>query len=190
MSVSARAEYLADTSELAAWCAQCFCRARCAGADVKAISPAAKAAVALGAGWDQLRAQSPPYGEDGEYMQEAAEIRVAVRMRMQEVRDVLRDAEAQASFAAAEMRRAIRDRNYGRYLRALALWLEARHAISVCHETLSRLERADRCLAWAPARYCQVYEGAVTFAAKGGLLPHDGRWIDGSASNDNQATGA
>jgi hypothetical protein len=179
VSLAPRAEYLADLTDLAARCAVCFCAARCAGCDVAAISPAARAAVALGAPVTWLHAISPAYDEDTMYLAECESIRAEIPARRSQVKDLLDQAEYQASEAQREMREALIRLETARYLDALLEWGDARSVISACHDILSALERADRELAWAPVRYFQVYEAPVTFVAQGGLLPYEGRWVTG-----------
>ena len=131
----------------------------------------------LGATLDLVHAAAPPVGEDTEYLAETEAIRVLIRQHDEQVQALLREAERMMGWAAREMWRAIRERNWPRYYMALEAWLDARCAASICHETQSVLHRADRELALAPWRYADVYKGPVTFAARGGLLPHDGQWI-------------
>lgn len=179
MTLSALAEYKSDLSEMGARAAVCFTAARCAGADVKSIAPAARAAVLLGADWKWLHADGPAYLEDTQYLDECESIRHAIAARRQEVTKLLHEAEGWMYWAEREMTRAIRTRDWPRYLAALEVWFDASHAMSVCRDTISKLDGADRALAHAPYRYHDVYEEPVNFAAKGGLLPHEGRWITG-----------
>jgi hypothetical protein len=173
MSLTAQAEYLADLGALASRSAECFCMARCAGADVKAIGPSAKAAVVLGASLPELHASLPPFGDDREYLEECAAIRIAICWHGEQVRALEREAGREMSAAPEEM-----------------CW-DASRAASICIETLSRLDQADRAMAWAPVKYAQVYEVVVQHVAQGGQLPHDGRWITGEPQNaGNPAAGA
>ena len=72
--------------------------------------------------------------------------------------------------------------DYGAYAAACARYVDATHALDLCEPALAACEAAERCLAWAPVRYAQVYEGPASFAAQGGLLPHQGRWIQADDS--------
>jgi hypothetical protein len=83
------------------------------------------------------------------------------------------------SAAEDEMWRATGEMDWPRYYLALREWQDANHAAEACRDVLSRLDRADRALAEAPVRYADVYEEPVTFVARGGLLPYEGRWIRG-----------
>lgn len=105
--LAAEAERLADLTELAARCSECFARARCAGCDLRAIAPLAKAALALGAPQEWLYPDAPPCRTDAEYLDEAVAIRVAIRLRGRQAEDLIEPAVEQAEMAARAMRAAL-----------------------------------------------------------------------------------
>jgi hypothetical protein len=181
VSLTARAEVLADLSEVAMECAGCFCRARCAGLDIKAIASVAKAAATLGADMRQLRADAPPYHSDAGYLAGLEEVRAALRDRIRDCGRLTREADRQAEMAARAMRAALMTRppDYTAYQMALATYQDAKCAAEVAGDTISTCDAAFRLLLSAGADFAWAYEEPEAFAAAGHVLPADGRWITG-----------
>jgi hypothetical protein len=179
--LATEAEFLADLTDLAARPAGCFASARCAGCDVKALTPVARAALALGASKSGLYPDAPPYQSDTEYLDEVAEIRIVIRLRGQQVADIANRAVDQANQAAKAMRTALRQRppDYAAYQLALWSYQDAVAAYEMCVETDDRLRRAYGELAAAAAAFGDTYELTERFVARGGVMPHEGRWITG-----------
>lgn len=181
MSLAARADALADLSELAADCATSFCRARCSGCDVKAISMTAKAAVKLGARLEWLYRESRPYDEDRDYLSDLEEYRAACRRRMDEAEKLATEARAAAEAAAEAMDAALgcQPPDRAACTAAQAQLSEACYAIEVAALVADTCSQAERMLFGALVQFAQEYEVPETFVARGGALPHEGRWITG-----------
>jgi hypothetical protein len=179
--LTALAEQFADLSGLAATCVECFCGARCAGCDVKAITPVAKAAVTLGATLKALAADMPPHRSETAYLDGVDEIRVAIRLRGQQNAELADQAVDQAELAARAMRAALKARppDYAAYQMALRQYQDAVAAYDICVETDDRLRRAYEQLATARPVFGETYEGTERFVAKGGVMPYEGRWVTG-----------
>jgi len=179
-SMTAEAEYMvAQLEEIARQCAYCYASARRAGLHIPAIGQTARAAVILGAPLSELQAQVPAYDADVEYLDEIELIRAELRGKMTDFRRFIFRARAVKHEAAKGMRRAIRERNYPKYLKYLAMWLDAVGAINVASDGVRLAGQADRCLAWARIRFAEAYEGAESDVARGARLPYEGRWITG-----------
>jgi len=178
---AARASDLTDVSELAARCAGCFCRARCAGCDLKAIRPVAEGALRLGAQMDQLAATAPPYATDADYLAELAEIAAACADQSRYLDSLtvqLREG-IRASRAAMAAALRCRPRDWPAYYDAMRAHHYYSQALSECEQVLSRLAKTIRLLMTARYEFGSVYEEPETFVARGGALPHEGRWITG-----------
>jgi hypothetical protein len=180
VSLTARAEVLADLSEPAAGCASCFCRARCAGLDIKAIAAVARAAMRLGAEQAWLYRDEPPCPDDAAYLDELHALRIRLRQVASVSARLYEEAHRQAVMARRALR-AARDET----ARALALQMlnDANTAMDITHETAVACSEAGRLLLVAEADFRWVYEDPEALVASGNVLPYDGRWITGQATS-------
>ncbi len=176
MSLTPRAEQLADLSEIAAGCAACFCRARCTGLDIKAIASVAQAAMRLGAEQAQLYAAGPPFAADAEYLGELEALRVRLKLRIDACARLYEEAYQQAVMAQEALRSASDEAARAMAMQMLA---DAMTAMDIAYERAVACSDAGRLLLVAEADFRWTYEGPEALVSAGHAMPHDGRWLTG-----------
>ena len=202
------AQELADLGELAETVTGILGGARNAGLDPDALGGLAGAALALSADSDRVYAAGKGttgrYADEGQFLADVSDAEDEIAERLRAAGKLWNQTQAAASHAVRDLRQARRelaaayampvgdpcDGCHGRKAAAIEAAREAiadaneriavcQSALEVLGELITRLRHALARIRAVPSDLGETYESVYNLIRRGGVMPHEGRWVTG-----------